>query len=51
MRSSLSIWKPDDQRPAVVDDMIAWLPVGATEPLRFDVATFFAAVADGAPLP
>jgi Uma2 family endonuclease len=45
------IWNPDDERPAVVDDTIVWLPVGASEPLRFDVAAFFASVADGAPLP
>jgi Uma2 family endonuclease len=45
------IWKPEDERPAVVDDTIAWMPVGATEPLQFDVAAFFASVADGAALP
>jgi len=45
------IWKPDDERPAVVDDAITWMPVGASEPLRVDVAAFFASVADGAPLP
>ena len=45
------IWKPDDERPAVVDDTIAWMPVGASEPLRFDVAAFFASVEDGSPLP
>jgi Uma2 family endonuclease len=45
------IWKPSDERPAVVDDAITWMPAGASEPLRVDVAAFFASVADGAPLP
>jgi Uma2 family endonuclease len=45
------IWKPDDERPAMVDDTFAWMPGGATEPLRLNVAAFFASVTDGAPLP
>jgi hypothetical protein len=28
------------------DDAITWIPVGAGEPLRFDVARFFASVVD-----
>ena len=31
-------WRPDDERPEIVDGMLEWHPEGATEPLRLDVA-------------
>ena len=31
-------WRPDDDRPEVVDGTLEWLPAGAEEPLRLDVA-------------
>ena len=44
------IWHPSDERPALVDGIMSWLPRGATEPFELDVAAFFASVADGAEL-
>jgi Uma2 family endonuclease len=42
------VWRPDDERPAVVDERLVWSPVGATVPFELDVHAFFASVADGA---
>lgn len=44
------IWRPADERPALVDDVVRWLPRGAPAPFELDVAAFFASVADGAEL-
>ena len=48
---AFEIWHPSDERPALVDDRIVWLPEGAGVPFELDVPAFFAAVADDAPLP
>ena len=40
------IWRPGDERPALIDGAFDWHPAGASEPLRVDVARFFAAAAD-----
>ena len=45
------VWRPSDERPAIVDDRLVWSPAGAGEPFELDVASFFASVADGAALP
>jgi len=44
------VWHPDDQRPAIIDERLAWLPVGATKAVDLDVREFFASVADGSPV-
>ena len=44
------VWHPDDQRPAIIDERLAWLPVGATKAFDLDVREFFASVADGSPV-
>jgi Uma2 family endonuclease len=44
------IWHPADERPALVDDVVRWLPHGAPAPFDLDVAAFFVSVADGAEL-
>ena len=42
------VWRPSDDRPAIVDERLTWLPTGAPEPFELDVREFFASVADGA---
>jgi len=48
---AFEIWRPVDERPTLVDDRVTWMPIGATAAFELDVAAFFAAVADDAPLP
>ena len=48
---AFEIWHPSDERPALVDDRIVWLPEGADASFELDVPAFFAAIADDAPLP
>jgi Uma2 family endonuclease len=38
-------WRPDDERPELIDGVIEWLPVSASEPFRLDLAAFFAELA------
>lgn len=47
---AFEVWRPMDERPALIDDRIIWSPNGASEAFELDVATFFARVADDAPL-
>ena len=44
------VWRPADERPAIVDERLVWLPAGATKPFELDVRGFFASVAAGAEL-
>jgi Uma2 family endonuclease len=44
------VWHPADERPAIVDERLLWLPTGAPAPLEIDIRGFFASIADGAPL-
>ena len=44
------VWHPDDERPAIVDEQLVWLPAAAPVPFELDVRGFFASVADGAEL-
>ena len=37
-------WRAGDERPELLDATLAWHPEGATEPLVFDLAGFFARV-------
>jgi Uma2 family endonuclease len=41
------VWHPADERPAIVDDRLTWIPTGSTVPFELDVREFFASVADG----
>jgi Uma2 family endonuclease len=36
----LERWRPDDDRPEQIDGILEWLPDGAKEPFRLDVAQF-----------
>jgi Uma2 family endonuclease len=44
----VEIWHPADERPAIVDERLVWLPTVASAPFELDVRGFFASVADGA---
>jgi Uma2 family endonuclease len=44
-------WRPADERPALIDDHLVWLPSGASEPFGLDVREFFASTKDAGPLP
>ena len=44
-------WRPDDERPALIDDTLMWQPTGGAEAFRLDVREFFASVKDAGPLP
>jgi Uma2 family endonuclease len=43
---AIEVWRPGEERPLVLDEQLAWAPVGAGEPLVLDVRAFFAEVAD-----
>ena len=49
--AAFEIWRPDEDRPTLVDGHLTWTPTGASEPLQLDVAAFFADVAEDGPLP
>jgi Uma2 family endonuclease len=40
------VWHPGDERPAIIDERLVWLPTGASVPFELDVRGFFASVAD-----
>ena len=44
--AAFEIWRPDEERPTLVDDHLVWSPAGASEPLDIDVAAFFAGVVE-----
>jgi Uma2 family endonuclease len=44
---AFEIWRPEDERPALIDDRVVWLPPGANVPFELDVAGFFASVEKG----
>ena len=35
-------WRPHDERPELIDGAVKWLPSGASQPFRLDLAAFFA---------
>lgn len=39
-------WRPQDERPEIVHELMRWQPGGAPEALDFDVARFFAPLGD-----
>jgi Uma2 family endonuclease len=43
---AFEVWRPNDERAALIDDTLVWHPDGASEPLMVDVKRFFAEVAD-----
>ena len=47
---AFEIWHPADDRAALVDDRLIWAPEAAERPFELDIRSFFASVADGAPL-
>jgi Uma2 family endonuclease len=44
------VWRPGDERPAIIDDRLIWYPRDAQEPFELDVPSFFSSVEDDAPL-
>jgi Uma2 family endonuclease len=48
---SFEVWHPEDERAALIDERLVWLPVGAHDPFDLDVRGFFASVGDNGPLP
>jgi Uma2 family endonuclease len=34
-------WQPDDERPAMLSEMLAWHPEGAKTPFELDIPSFF----------
>ena len=43
---AVEIWRPGDERAALIDDTLTWHPAGAEIPFELDVRHFFADVAD-----
>ena len=41
-------WRPDDERPEIVEGMLTWQPVGAAMSLAIDLPAYFAQVLDAA---
>lgn len=39
-------WRPQDDRPEILHGSLRWQPCGAPEPLDFEVAAYFARLAD-----
>jgi Uma2 family endonuclease len=37
-------WRPGDDRPEIVADMLEWAPTGSTKPLKLELAPYFAEV-------
>ena len=37
-------WRPEDERPEIVSELLTWHPEGAREPFTLDLAAFFADV-------
>lgn len=38
-------WRPDDDRPEIVSEVLVWNPTGSSEPLELDLAAFFSEIA------
>ena len=34
-------WRPNEERPEILLDVLEWHPAGVTEPFRFDLASYF----------
>lgn len=47
---AFEIWHPSDERAALIDDRVTWTPSGASDLFDLDVKSFFAALADDAPI-
>jgi len=48
---AFEIWHPEDERPALIDERLVWIPSGASEVFELDVREFFASAKDEGPLP
>ena len=44
-------WRPDDERPEILTESLAWHPEGAGAPLVIDVAALFEEIGDDSPSP
>lgn len=40
------VWHPADERPAIIDEKLTWIPTASTVPFELDIREFFASVAD-----
>ena len=47
---AFEIWRPADERPAVIDDRLVWSPAGVREAFELDIAQFFNAIEEGTPI-
>jgi len=47
---AFEVWRPTDERPALIDERLVWTPVSGVEVFQLDVQDFFASIEDGAPL-
>ncbi|MEO8623478.1 MAG: Uma2 family endonuclease [bacterium] len=43
---AFEVWRPGDDRAALIDDHLVWQPRNTVPPFELDVRTFFASVAD-----
>jgi Uma2 family endonuclease len=48
---AFEVWRPGDERPALVDDRLVWRPSETSEPFELDVREFFTSARDAGPLP
>ena len=44
---AFEVWRPGDERPALIDGRLTWHPDGAAEVFALDLRAFFESVADG----
>ena len=44
--NAFEIWRPEEERAALIDDRLVWHPDGAPEPFSLDVRAFFASIED-----
>jgi Uma2 family endonuclease len=46
---AIEVWRPGDERAALIDGALTWMPAGCAEPFTLNVKAFFAADADDPP--
>jgi Uma2 family endonuclease len=47
---AFEVWRPTDERPALIDDRLVWTPGSGVEAFELDVRGFFASIQDDTPL-
>ncbi len=45
---AIEVWRPDDERAMLIDDVLTWHPTGGSEPFTLNLKAFFADQADDA---